>query len=162
MKYRTIEIKVAEYQDFHELPLQDQKLLSSAREAGKKAYAAYSGFKVGAAILLENGIIITGNNQENAAFPSGLCAERVALFYAGANYPGIAIKAVAVSNSDNEGAVSEMIKPCGACLQVLSEYEDLAGSPIRITLDGRNTVNILEGVENLLPFRFINRDLKKD
>ena len=159
MKYRTIEIKVIEFNDFYELPPQDQKLLASAREAGKSAYAAYSGFKVGAAVLLENEIIITGNNQENAAFPSGLCAERVALFYAAANYPGIPVKALAVSNAGNEGTVSEMIKPCGACLQVLSEYEDLAGSPVRIILDGSKTVSVLEGVDNLLPFRFKKRDL---
>ena len=156
MKIKTIESIVFEYSYLEELPEQDKLLLLSAREVARKAYAPYSGFRVGAAVLLENGEIIIGNNQENAAYPSGLCAERVALFYASANFPSIGVKALAISNVNNKTA-----KPCGACRQVIAEYEDLSGIPIRIILDGANSIKVFEGIDNLLPLRFKKDDLKE-
>lgn len=160
MKIKTIKLKVFEYSNPDELPEQDWELIFCAREAGLNAYAPYSGFRVGAAVLLENGEIISANNQENAAYPSGLCAERIALFYAAANFPSVAVKAIAVSNSNNERINSEITKPCGSCLQVISEYEDLSGKPIRIILDGEKVINVVEGIDNLLPLRFKRKDLK--
>jgi cytidine deaminase len=160
MKIKKIELKIFEYLNSDELPEQDWELIFCAREAGLNAYAPYSGFRVGAAVLLENGEIISANNQENAAFPSGLCAERIALFYAAANFPSVTIKAMAVSILNNEGMSMEIAKPCGSCRQVISEYEDLSGKPIRIILDGRNVINVVEGIDNLLPLRFKKKDLK--
>lgn len=155
MKIKTIELKVFEYSNPDDLPEKDKMLLLSARDAGHNAYAPYSGFRVGAAALLENGEIIRGNNQENAAYPSGLCAERVALFYASANFPFIGVKALAISNVNNKDT-----KPCGACRQVIAEYEDLSGMPIRIILDGGNSITVFEGIDNLLPLRFKKSDLE--
>ncbi len=159
MKKSKIKIEYLEYESIDELAKADQTLLRSARETAKNAYAPYSGFRVGAAVLLENGEIVKGCNQENAAYPSGLCAERIALFHAAATYPGIAVKALAVSNDDNGNSQKQKAKPCGACLQVLSEFEDLAGSPVKIILDGNNCINIIEGIDKLLPFRFKKNDL---
>lgn len=156
MKIKTIEVNFIEYLSLDELPQQDKLLLLSAREASRKAYAPYSGYRVGAAVLLENGEIIKGNNQENAAYPSGLCAERVALFYASATSPSVGVKALAISSANNKDT-----KPCGACRQVIAEYEDLSGSPVRIILDGSNSINVFEGVDNLLPLRFKKDDLKE-
>jgi cytidine deaminase len=156
MKIKTIELKVFEYSNLDELPEQDKQLMLCARETGTNAYAPYSGYCVGAAVLLENGEIIRGNNQENAAYPSGLCAERVALFYASANFPSIGVKSLAISNVNNKDA-----KPCGACRQVIAEYEDLSGIPVRIILDGTNSINVFEGIDNLLPLRFKKDDLKE-
>lgn len=159
MKIKTIEIKVFEYSSLDDLPEQDKKLIMLAREAGLNAYAPYSGFRVGAAVLLENAEIITGNNQENAAYPSGLCAERIALFYAAANYPSVAVRALAISNFNNGGISTEIAKPCGSCRQVIGEYEDLSHLPIKIILDGGNSIQVFEGIDNLLPLRFKKEDL---
>ena len=149
-----------ELSSMEELSNDDRRLLEKAKEAANKAYAPYSEFRVGAAVLLENEEIITGNNQENAAYPSGLCAERTVLFYASSQYPGVAVKALAVSAPGNGEQLDAMAKPCGACRQVIAEYEDLAVSPIRILLDGA-PVTVLDGVDALLPMRFKNSDLKK-
>ncbi len=159
MKIRSIVSKISEYTNTEELPEQDLELVFCAREAGLNAYAPYSGFRVGAAVLLENGEIISSNNQENAAFPSGLCAERIALFYAASNFPSVAVKAIAVSYLNGDKS-SEIAKPCGSCRQVLAEYEDLSGIPIRIILDGGKIICISEGIDNLLPLRFKKSDLK--
>jgi len=134
------------------------KLILKARESVKNGYAPYSGFHVGAAVLLQNGIIITGNNQENAAYPSGLCAERTALFYAASQYPNVPIIAITVSLFSPKQ--SGIARPCGSCLQVMSEYEDLAGKPLHIILDGSDRIVVLDGIDNLLPFRFRIADLK--
>jgi len=159
MKTSEIKIVVYEYQTINELPESEQKLLSEARKVTKLAYAPYSGFHVGAAILLENEKIFTGNNQENSAFPSGLCAERVALFYANANYPETAVKTIAISAAKNDILVEEPVKPCGACRQVMAETEVRFGKPIRLILDGQNSIMVLENVESLLPLSFSKKDL---
>lgn len=121
-------------------------------------YAPYSGFHVGAAVLLQNGIIITGNNQENAAYPSGLCAERIALFYAASQYPTVPIIAIAVST--HHSSQTGLARPCGACLQVMSEYEDIAEQSMHVILDGSEGIIVLDGLDNLLPLRFRKVDLK--
>ena len=126
----------------------------------EKAYAPYSKFQVGAAILLENGEVIFGNNQENAAFPSGLCAERVAVTQAGAVHPGVAIKAIAITAATSLRKVAEPVPPCGACRQVLSEYEYRQKSPIPIYFMGDDTeVYLVSSVAELLPMVFTQESL---
>ena len=159
MKTTEIKIVVFEYQTYDELPENDRMLLSEAREITKKAYAPYSGFYVGAAVLLGNGKVIKGNNQENSAYPSGLCAERLALFSANANYPESEVKAIAISAEKNGVLVNEPVKPCGSCRQALAEAEVRFESPIRIILDGQDSIMILNGVESLLPLSFSKKAL---
>jgi len=159
MKTTEIRIIVYEYLSIDELSGNDQNLLQEARRITALAYAPYSGFHVGAAVLLENGTIVTGNNQENSAYPSGLCAERVALFYANANYPEASVKAIAISAAKNAVLVNEPVKPCGSCRQALAEAEVRFGTPIRIILDGQDSILVLNGVESLLPLSFSKKDL---
>lgn len=146
-----------------ELAKSDQDLVRMATEASKKAYAPYSEFKVGAAVLLENGNVITGNNQENAAYPSGICAERVAIFKASADYPDSKVKTIAVTASSAAISIASPVSPCGACRQVLKEYENKFKNKIKIILAGEksDTVYIIEGIEDLLPFSFKSEDIKK-
>jgi len=152
-----LSLRYTRYPNFAMLPEVDKQLITRARKAVGMGYAPYSTFRVGAAVLLQNGMVITGNNQENAAYPSGQCAERTALFYAASQYPGVPILAIAVSNYGQE--TSAMAKPCGACRQVMSEYEDLADQPLHIILDGSDQIIVLEGIDNLLPLRFSRKDL---
>ena len=136
-----------------ELNEEEKKLINLAKSASKDAYAPYSQFKVGAAVLLENGEMISGNNQENIAYPSGLCAERVALFYANATFPDVKIKTIAVA-AYFEGDYTEKISPCGSCRQVLQETENRYKFPIRILLYGKNEIYILESAKDLMPLSF--------
>ncbi len=159
MRELTLPIIYSEYSSDDILPDQDSQLIRKARKAAQNGYAPYSGYQVGAAVLLTNGIIIQGNNQENAAYPSGLCAERVALFYAASQFPGIAVEAIAVTIHNNNSG--NPAKPCGACRQVLAEYEDLSGQPIRIILDSAEKIIVLPGIDSLLPLRFKKDDLQK-
>jgi cytidine deaminase len=160
MKEITIKIKYKEYEMAELLHDYDNQLIMKARKAAADGYAPYSGFRVGAAVLLGNGKIFTGNNQENAAYPSGLCAERIALFYAAAQFPGVPIIAIAVSTINRTATPSEIAKPCGACRQVMAEYEDLAENPMRIILDSADKIYVLSGMDSLLPFRFKKEDVK--
>jgi cytidine deaminase len=160
MKEITLQIKFLEFEMMDQLPENDFSLINKARNAANDAYAPYSGFRVGAAVLLENGIIVIGNNQENAAYPSGLCAERIALFNAASQYPNVPIIAIAVSTINRSPSPSDIAKPCGGCRQVMAEYEDLAGKPMRILLDSADRVIVLNGIDNLLPLRFRNVDVK--
>lgn len=155
METKEIRIFVYEYKSADELPAEDRELVMEAREAAKKAYAPYSRFHVGAALLLDNGEIFSGNNQENAAYPAGLCAERVALFYANATFPNEAVKTLAVTAANHEGIVDDgPVKPCGSCRQALAEAEFRFDTPIKIILDGKKNIHVFEGVKNLLPFAF--------
>jgi len=154
MRKREIKITVAEYDTLGELPEEDRNLVLASREALKTAYAPYSGFNVGASILLENGEIINGNNQENSVFTNGLCAERVALFYANSKFPDVPVKTIAVSAANKNGLVMEPVKPCGACRQALVETEIRFKHSIRIVLDGKNKTLVFENVQELLPFAF--------
>jgi cytidine deaminase len=156
-----LEFTIKIFQSLEELPESSQNLVLQAREAAGRAYAPYSGYRVGASVLLENGELVTGNNQENAAYPSGLCAERTALFYASSRYPGVAVRTIAISTLSNNTLPGEFAKPCGACRQVIAEYEDLSGVPIEIILDGSTAITVVNGIDTLLPFRFKKDDLGK-
>lgn len=142
-----------------ELPEHELSLMEAAFEATGQSYAPYSGFHVGAAVLLKNGVIITGSNQENAAYPSGLCAERVALFHAGHQYPDVPVLALAVA-AVTHGKQVESISPCGACRQVLLETEQRSGKPMKILLCGTKEIIIVPNAESLLPLCFGAKDLK--
>ena len=145
-----------------ELSENEQQLVENAKSALKTAYAPYSGFFVGSSVLLENGEIINGSNQENVAYPSGLCAERVALFYAGARYPNIKVKTIAVSVLSKNFEVNDVISPCGACRQVMAEYEQKQEEAIKVILHSpTDEVLIANTVEDLLPFMFKSPLLKK-
>ena len=145
-----------------ELSNEEQQLVTNAKAAFKTAYAPYSGFLVGASVLLENGEVINGSNQENVAYPSGLCAERVALFYAGAKYPNIKVNTIAISVLSKNFDVTDVISPCGACRQVMAEYEDKQHKPIKVILHSpTDEVLIANKVEDLLPFMFKSPLLKQ-
>jgi len=146
----TSKVTIAPYTELCE---EEKKLIDLAKNASKGAYAPYSQFKVGSAVLLENGEIITGNNQENIAYPSGMCAERVALFYANAKFPDIKIKTIAIA-ACFDGEYTERISPCGSCRQVLQEAENRYKSPIRVLLYGRNEMYIVESAKDFLPLNF--------
>jgi cytidine deaminase len=155
MKNLSLTIDYVEYDSIDELNADDKNLMQQAHEAGKTAYAPYSNFSVGAAVLLENGVIIKGSNQENAAYPTGLCAERVAIFSAAAQFPGVAFKAIAITAKSSKISVGNPVTPCGGCRQAISEYEVLYNKPIRFLLMGETgKVLELKNVGSLLPLRF--------
>ncbi|NPA45422.1 MAG: cytidine deaminase [Chlorobi bacterium] len=153
---RKVEIKTTtyEYDSLQELNESEQILIKKSKEAVKNAYAPYSKFNVGAAVLLENGEIITGTNQENAAYPSGLCAERVAIFYANSKYPDVAIKSLAVTAFYNEEYIENPLPPCGACRQVIVESETRFKKPIKIYLVSKEKITVIEDAKSLLPLNF--------
>ena len=145
------------YPNWESLQTIDKSVVNKAFEAMEKAYAPYSKFKVGAALLLEDGQIIQGNNQENIAYPSGLCAERVALFHAGAQFPGIAVDLICIVAKGDLMPISQLLSPCGACRQVMLESENRQNKPIRIILVNQdNRTMCIDSVQNLLPFGFGN------
>jgi cytidine deaminase len=154
MHKRVYQIFADEYEKLTDLSADDQKLILTARESSANAYAPYSKFRVGAAVLLANGEVIKGNNQENADFTDGLCAERVALFYAHAVYPDVAVVALAVTAKNLNGLIPGPAQPCGSCRQVVVETESRFNHPIRLILDGAETIMVIEGADNLLPFAF--------
>ncbi|NBL63635.1 cytidine deaminase [Flavobacterium sp. NST-5] len=155
MKEINITTKFLVYDSKTELPQDVVPLMNDAIEIRKKAYAPYSKFRVGAAILLDNGKIVLGSNQESAAYPSGLCAERVAIFQAGAIYPDSKILKIAISATSDEKPVTSPIPPCGACRQSISEYEFKQKEPIEIYFMGEEgEVYKSESLKNLLPFLF--------
>jgi cytidine deaminase len=159
MKQRELLIKFKEFKP-EELTAEDKSLVNIAIESASNAYAPYSHFRVGAAVLLSNDMVVKGNNQENAAYPSGLCAERVAMFYANANYPESSVKAIAVVVVDSDGKVIEQnISPCGSCRQALAESEMRFKKPIKILLASKDSVLIFNSVEDLLPLSFNQGDL---
>lgn len=138
-----------------ELSTEDRQLVEQAIEATRRSYAPYSHFRVGAAVRLENDEIVIGCNQENAAYPSGLCAERTALFAAGAQYPDVPVKVLAVAARGTDGEMTEEpTGPCGSCRQVIIESETRAKHPIRILLYGRRCVYIIDGIRQLMPLTF--------
>jgi cytidine deaminase len=154
MKETKITITVYEANSPEGLAPADSALLHEAANAARNAYAPYSKFNVGAAVLLSNGEIICGSNQENAAFPSGLCAERVALCYAGSRYPNAAIKAIAVTSSINGKENPAPVYPCGNCRQVLLECEKRSGNPIKVIMGSATKVQVVHSIKDLLPLSF--------
>lgn len=133
---------------------QKKLLIEEAKKAVFNAYAPYSGFHVGAAVLLEDGSIITGNNQENAAYPSGLCAERTALFYTNAHHPNVAITAIAIAAYNKGRFTEDVCTPCGSCRQVLVEIENRFGKPVQIIMYGEKHIYEVDSIRDLLPLGF--------
>jgi len=147
--------------DPKELEAWQLELIQKAEEAAQNAYAPYSNFQVGAALLTDTGRIVQGNNQENSAYPSGLCAERVAVFAARAQYPEEKIKAIVVTAKKKEDENFISVTPCGSCRQVLSEVEDQQEEPIVLMMTSTDSeVYVSESIENLLPFKFSSKYLK--
>ncbi len=159
MKRYEIICKVCVY-SMDELTVADRKLVEAAKAATQSSYAPYSDFCVGAALRLEGDVQVIGCNQENAAFPSGLCAERTALFAAGAQYPELAVEAIAIAARRGDEFLSEPIPPCGACRQVMMEVEARYHRPMRILLYGTDGVHVVEGVSSLLPLHFEGKCMK--
>ena len=157
MKEKIIELKMEIYKTV-ELLDDDARLRSLAIEAAQHAYAPYSGFYVGTVVLFEGGAYVIGNNQENAAYPSGLCAERVALFSAGANLPDKIIRALAIVAIKGDD-IQKSVSPCGACRQVMLETEQRNGKEIRILLCGCDETVIVSSAKDLLPLYFSKMDL---
>lgn len=148
------------FENLAELPSDIQELMQQAITIRKKAYAPYSNFKVGVAIMLDNQKIVCGSNQENAAYPSGLCAERVAIFYAGANYPEAKITKIAITAASDTNPTLEPIPPCGACRQAIAEYEIKQNQPIEMYFMGESgAVYQSDSLQNLLPFMFNKKHL---
>lgn len=155
MKEISITTQFSVFDSIEELPIDIQNLMEQAIAVRKKAYAPYSKFRVGTALLLDNGKIVIGSNQENAAYPSGLCAERVAVFYSGAMYPDAKILKMAITAASDTNATTAPIPPCGSCRQSIAEYEINQESPIEIYFMGEvGTIYKSASLKNLLPFMF--------
>ncbi|MDR1585290.1 MAG: cytidine deaminase [Prevotellaceae bacterium] len=159
MQKRVIETRVSVY-SFDELPTGCQQLINAAKEQVSNAYAPYSGFHVGAAVLLENGEIFAGNNQENSAYPSSLCAERVAMFYANARRPDVPASAIAIAAFAKGRFVDEPVTPCGSCRQVLLETEIRFNRNIKVLLYGEKEIYMIDSIKDLLPLSFGKSNLK--
>lgn len=142
-----------------ELTPTEQALVQKAIDATYNSYARYSNFHVGAACLLGNGEVVIGANQENAAFPSGLCAERTAIFAAQANHPDQPITTLAIAARNVNGLLKSPISPCGACRQVVLEIEDRYQRPVRILLYGTDGIYVFESIKDLLPFSFVDANM---
>lgn len=154
MTSKEIKIAYLEYGSVDELEPKDRELAEAAIEATEGSYAPYSKFNVGAAVRLDSGIIIKGSNQENAAYPSGLCAERTAMFYAAATYPENAIISIAIVASQDGNICQSPATPCGACRQVMAQYQTKGGQAMSILLIGAEKIWKFEKVEDILPLIF--------
>jgi len=162
MEEFTITSKVEVYGSEAELSQEERDLLKSARATAGNAYAPYSGFRVGAALRIENGEVVTGSNQENVAYPSGLCAERTALFYAGTVFPSVSATHLVIACQSDNFEVNRPITPCGACRQVIAEYESRWGKPMRILMAGtKGEIYAVNGIGGLLPLAFEANELKR-
>ena len=162
MRQIKLQADIEEYDHFGELPNDEQNLVEAAQKVATAAYAPYSGFFVGAALMLEDGTVVSGSNQENVAFPSGICAERTAMFWAGANYPGKAIVKMAIYAQSNDFLVETPVYPCGSCRQVMSEYERIGKHPIRILMvAATGKTHAVNGLINILPVAFDADNLKR-
>jgi cytidine deaminase len=161
MKSVSLQIQIQIFPDFKSLGVDDALLLEEAKKATGNAYAPYSKFRVGAAIRLSNGHILSGSNQENASFPAGICAERVVLSSASAGFPGVPVTDMALTYFNESGAGDRPISPCGICRQTLAEYEQRSGTAIRLILGGHSgEIFIVPKATDLLPFAFSSQELK--
>lgn len=154
---KELSFKYTQLEHWHQLPEEDHGLVEAAFKVMENAYAPYSKFKVGASLLLEDGTVITGSNQENIAYPSGLCAERVALFYAGANHPNKVVETLCiVAKGDGDLVETDaLLSPCGACRQVMLETEKRQSQPFRVILVSQNDVTIIaNSASSFLPLAF--------
>ena len=158
---KTINLNIAiKHCQLDELSVADRELIEQAMKATDNAYAEYSHFYVGAALRLANGRIVIGANQENAAFPSGLCAERTAVFSAQANFPDQSIEALALVARNDNGLIDNPVTPCGACRQVLRGVEERYGLPLRILMYGKSGVYSVGSAKDLLPLSFVDSSMK--
>ena len=152
----TTKIIVCSYEELND---EEKKLVDAAKEATNRSYAPYSRFQVGAAVRLAGGVLVSGSNQENAAYPSGICAERTTLFYATSQYPDRAVEALAIAAQTGGKFIEHPTAPCGACRQVILETEERYRHPIRIYLYGTDEVYIVDSIVGLLPLCFGKSDL---
>lgn len=152
-------IKVYEYAELSE---EQKRLIEEAKRATQDSYSPYSHFQVGAAVQLKNGTILHGSNQENAAYPSGLCAERTTLFYANANYPKEPVMALAIAVWTDNDFTDIPTAPCGSCRQVMIETEDRFNQPMQILLYGKERIYVIDSAKELLPLSFVKSDLLGD
>ena len=153
MKELNLVTKIRVYA-YNELSETDKNLVDEAKAATARSYSPYSRFAVGAALLLANGEVVSGSNQENVAFPSGTCAERTTCFYAHSRYPGVRFVQLAIAAHHNGAFTPRPVSPCGACRQVLAEYEKLGGAKLEVILYGDDEVWVLPEVKALLPLAF--------
>lgn len=154
MKERLLEIRYVEYSGIDELGPEDRELASEAIAAMQGSYAPYSHFNVGAAVRMSNSQIVRGANQENAAFPSGMCAERTAMFAASARYPDKEMRSIAIAGGVYGRLTDEPCTPCGACRQVMAQYQTKAGKPMSVIMLGAKRIWKFERVDDILPFIF--------
>jgi len=153
----TAVLKVYQYDELSEI---DHALICAAMDATSRSYAPYSHFRVGAAARLANGVMVTGTNQENAAYPSGLCAERTTLFYANSQYPDQAVMTLAIAARTEADFIQSPIPPCGSCRQVILETEKRFKQPIRILLYGREAIYEVKSIKDLLPLSFDGSEME--
>ena len=154
MTNKEIKIAYVEYESLDQLGSEDRKLADAAIAATALSYAPYSNFNVGAAVMFEDGDIVKGSNQENAAYPSGICAERTALFYASASRPEAAMTGIAIAAGQNGQLCKSPVTPCGACRQVMAQYQSKSKRPMAIILIGAEKILKFEKVDDLLPLIF--------
>lgn len=154
----TIQFQFCQLDELNET---ERMLVEKAIMATDNSYAIYSNFHVGAAVLLDDGSVIIGANQENAAFPSGLCAERTAIFAAQAQYPQKAVAMLAIAAKNEHGLVATPVSPCGACRQVILEVEERYQKPIRILLYGTDGVYVINSIKDLMPLCFLDSDMRQ-
>ncbi len=161
MEHRNITTKiiVCSYDELNEA---EKNLIDAAKEATLRSYSPYSRFQVGAAARLSGGVVVTGSNQENAAYPSGTCAERTTLFYANSQYPQLPVEALAIAAQTEGNFIAHPTAPCGACRQVILETEERFNQPMRIYLYGTEEVYIIDSIRSLLPLCFGKSDLNID
>ena len=160
METNTFSFTYDEYRDPGELGDDDRELINAARDAARNAYAPYSGFRVGAAVRLASGKIECGTNVENAAFPSGICAERNVLSTVVSNHPDDYINTMAIAAISTDGYTGEPVTPCGNCRQVVAEEEARTGRKIRIILSGNDKTLVIDGIASLLPLQFSKNSLR--
>jgi len=160
IRTKNISFSYEEYENTEELNKDDRELVFIARETALNAYAPYSKFRVGAAIRLESGIIVCGANVENAAFPSGICAERSAISNVVSNHHNDKPTTIAIAALTEDGMTDETISPCGNCRQVIAEEESRSGNKIRIILAGKNKTQVIDSISSLLPLQFNKMNLK--
>lgn len=154
MMKQTLNIHYEEFASVDQMLPEDQELVAACLDAQKGSYSPYSNFQVGAALRLANGLIVKGANQENAAYPSGLCAERVAMFWASANYPDVPFDTLAIAGSDHGVLCESPTSPCGSCRQVMAEYQRKYKQPFKIILVGSKRIRKFAQVDDVLPFIF--------
>lgn len=154
MNTLKLEINYLSFDSATEMEPLDRELVEAAIQAQDGSYAPYSKFNVGAAVRLEDGTIVKGSNQENAASPSGLCAERTAMFSAGASHPGLAMVSIAIAGGFNHGIDDTPCSPCGACRQVMAEYQTLGKQPMTVIMAGAKKILKFSKVDDVLPFIF--------